>query len=199
VLARRDRSRLEPITCPTQVWAAAALNGSPLRFQPLPADFLSSHVRVEQQLVRWFLEPATRVQIPPRILIGPGGATSSSRSTAAFTHQRSPPDACERVRALVALGSTFLSVSSSSRTSVFQAEQRGCNSRHGLQRAEGHGYRISSEFADAQSISIPWPSLARVSQLVQGTAAVHIRGRDGSIPSAATTVGTTSPERRAAA
>ena len=38
-----------------------------------------------------------------------------------------------------------------------------------------------------------------LSQLVQGTAAVHIRGRDGSIPSAATTVGTTSPERRAAA
>lgn len=59
--------------------------------------------------------------------------------------------------------SAFLSVSNSSKFSGLSNRLRGCNSRHGSHAA---------------------------SQLVQGTAAVHIRGRDGSIPSAATTVGT---------
>ncbi len=81
-------------------------------------------VRVEQQLVLRSLEPATRVQVPPRMLIGPGSA----------------------------------------------------------------GWKLAS--IDRSGSPTACASRPTFSQLVQGTAAVHIRGRDGSIPSAATTVDT---------
>ena len=66
-----------------------------------------------------------------------------------------PVNACAR---LSPWARPFLSVSSSSRTSVFQAEQRGCNSRHGFQRAEGGRYRSKPAVA-GQEPHEPLPRL----------------------------------------
>ncbi len=64
----RWRPRPQLICVPTarrslRRWASKSAGAK----APPNSKHLSVFVRVEQQLVRWFLEPATRVQIPPRM------------------------------------------------------------------------------------------------------------------------------------